>query len=79
VQIPPGVEVKIGDKETRKIGYSICLPDRCEALLPLDEPVVKSLGAAGTTEISVRAVNGAVAKFTVNMRGFAQAMADLGK
>ncbi len=79
VQIPPGVEVKIGDKETRKLGYSICQADHCEALLPLEEPVVKSLSAAPTTEISIRAVNGAVAKFTVNMKGFTQALADLGK
>ncbi len=79
VQIPPGVEVKIGDKETRKLGFSICQPDHCEALLPLEESVVKSLVAAPTTEVSVHAVNGAVAKFTVNMKGFAQAVADLGK
>jgi invasion protein IalB len=79
LQIPPGMEVKFGDKETRKLGYSICQPDHCEALLPLEEPVVKSLAAAPTTEISVRAVNGSVAKFTINMKGFAQAVADLGK
>jgi invasion protein IalB len=79
VEIPPGMEVKIGDKETRKLPFSICQPDHCEALLPLDAPVVKSLGAAATTEISVYAVNGTVAKFTVNMKGFAQALADLGK
>jgi invasion protein IalB len=79
VRIPPGVEVKIGDKETRKLGFSMCEPDHCEALLPLDEPVLKSLSAAAATELSVIAVNGAVAKFTVNMKGFAQAVADLGK
>ena len=43
LQIPPGMEVKFGDKETRKLSYSICQPDHCEALLPLEEPVVKSL------------------------------------
>jgi invasion protein IalB len=56
VQIPPGMEVKIGDKEARELGYQ---PDHCEALLPLEESVVKSLAAAPTTEISIRAVNGA--------------------
>jgi invasion protein IalB len=79
VQIPPGVEIQIGDKEVRKIGYSICMPDHCEALLPLEETVVKSLSAAATTAITVHAVNGAEAKFTVNMKGFAQALADIGK
>ena len=79
VLIQPGVEVKIGDKETRKLNFSICQPDHCEAVLPLEEMAMKSLSAAPTTEITVRAVNGAEAKFTVNMKGFSQAVADLGK
>ena len=79
VLIPPGVQIKIGDKETRKLGYSLCQPDHCEALLPLDDQIVKSLDAAATTEVTIYAVNGAGAKFTVNMKGFTQALADLGK
>ncbi len=79
VQIPPGMEIRIGDKEVRNVGYSICMPDHCEALLPLEETVVKSLSGAPTTEITIHAVNGAEAKFTVNMKGFAQALADIGK
>ncbi len=79
VLIPPGVQIKIGDKETRKLGYSLCEPDHCEALLPLDDQIVKSLDAAATTEVTIYAVNGAGAKFTVNMKGFTQALADLGK
>jgi invasion protein IalB len=78
VQIPPGMELKIGDKETRKLNFSICQPDHCEAVLPLEEMAMKSLSAAPTTEITVRAVNGSEAKFTVNMKGFSQAVADLG-
>ncbi len=79
VQIPAGMEIRIGDKESRRIGYSICMTDHCEALLPLEETLVKSLSAAQTTEIAIRAANGAEAKFTVNMKGFAQALADIGK
>jgi invasion protein IalB len=79
VLIPPGVELKISDKETRKLGYSLCQPDHCEALLPLEDPLIKSLDAAATTEVTVYAVNGAGVKFTVNMKGFKQALADLGK
>ena len=79
VLIPPGVQIKIGDKETRKLGYSLCQPDHCEALLPLDDQMVKSLDAATTTEVTIYAVNGAGAKFTVNMKRFTQALADLGK
>jgi invasion protein IalB len=79
VLIAPGVEVKIGDKETRKLGYSLCQPDHCEAILPLEEPMVKSLSAAPTVEVTISAVNGSEVKFTVNMKGFTQALADLGK
>jgi invasion protein IalB len=79
VLIPPGVQIKIGDKESRKLGYSLCQPDHCEALLPLDDQIVKSLDSAATAEVTIYAVNGAEAKFTVNMKGFTQAVADLGK
>ena len=79
VLIQPGVEVKIGEKETRKLVYSLCQPDHCESILPLDEVMVKGLSAASTAEVTIFAVNGATAKFTVNLKGFAQAIADLGK
>jgi invasion protein IalB len=79
VLIQPGVEVKIGEKETRKLVYSLCQPDHCESVLPLDEVMVKGLSAASTAEVTIALVNGASAKFTVNMKGFAQALADLGK
>lgn len=79
VQIPPGMEFKLGDKDARKLGYSICMPDHCEALLPLDDATIRSLSAASNADITIRAVNGAEAKFTVNMKGFVQALADIGK
>jgi hypothetical protein len=41
--------------------------------------MVKGLTAASTAEVTIYAVNGASAKFTVNMKGFVQALADLGK
>jgi invasion protein IalB len=79
VLIQPGLEVKIGDKETRKLVYSLCQPDHCESVLPLDDAMVKGLSAAPTTEVTIYLVNGASAKFTVNMKGFSQALVDLGK
>jgi invasion protein IalB len=79
VLIQPGVEVKIGEREPRKLGYSLCQPDHCESVLPLDDLMIKSLSAAPTTDVTIYAVNGAAAKFTVNMKGFTQALGDLGK
>jgi invasion protein IalB len=79
VLIQSGVEVKIVEKETRKLVYSLCQPDHCESVLPLDDLMVKSLSFASATEVTIYAVNGTSAKFTVNMKGFTQALADLGK
>jgi invasion protein IalB len=55
------MDIKIGDKETRKLSFSICQPDHCEAVLPLEEMAMKSLSAAPTAEITLHAVNGAEA------------------
>jgi sRNA-binding regulator protein Hfq len=41
--------------------------------------MVTGLSTASTAEVSIYLVNGATAKFTVNMKGFSQALADLGK
>ena len=79
-----GVDSAGGGGQDRREGdaealYSVCQPDHCESVLPLDEVMVKGLSAASTTEVSIGLVNGASAKFTVNMKGFSQALADLGK
>ncbi len=79
VQIPPGAQLKAGDKDPRKAAFSICQPDHCEATLLMDEMLIKDLKAAATTEVSVVAANGNAVRFTVNMKGFAAAVADLGK
>ena len=84
--VPPGVLIQPGvvrsrsaRSETRKLVYSLCQSDHCESVLPLDEVMVKGLSAASTAEVTISLVNGASAKFTVNLKGFAQALADLGK
>ena len=79
VLIGPGVQVKIGAGEARKFNYALCQPDHCEAIVPLDEDIVKELKAAPTTEISVEAVGGSTVKFTANMKGFDQALAEVTK
>jgi invasion protein IalB len=74
VRIPPGVQVSAGDKEIQKVSFSICQPDHCEAVIPMDEALVKTLSAAPTTDVTVYAVNGNAVKFSVNMKGFEQAL-----
>jgi len=75
VLIGPGVKMKVGDKEERTLNYSLCQPDHCEAIAPLDESTVKALQAATTTDFTVVAVNGSAVKFTATLNGFNEAFA----
>lgn len=79
VLIEPGVQISFGGKEVKKVGYSLCQPDHCEAVIPMDESIVKVLSAAETTDVQVSAINGNDVKFSVNMKGFAQALAAVSK
>jgi invasion protein IalB len=75
LQIPPGVQIKIGDRELKKVDFSICQPDHCQAMVSMDDALVKDLSAAQTSDVIVIGANGAPIKFTVNMKGFDQAYA----
>ena len=74
VRIPPGVQISGGEKEIQKVSFSICQPDHCEAVVPMDEALVKTLSATQTADVTVYAVNGNAVKFSVNMKGFEQAL-----
>ena len=79
ILIAPGVSLKVGTGEARKFGFALCQPDHCEAVVPMDEALVRELSAAATAEVSVVAVNGSIAKFNVNLSGFEQALTELAK
>ncbi len=53
--VPPGLQVKIGEKEARKVPYSFCTPRICAAELPLDDAIVADLKAG--TGINILSVN----------------------
>jgi invasion protein IalB len=79
ILIDPGVGVKVGANEGRKFNYSLCQPDHCEAVIPLDDALAKQLAASPTAEASVVAANGSTVKFAVNLTGFEQALAEVTK
>lgn len=79
VLIGPGVQISVGGKEVKKVSYSLCQTDHCEAVVPMDDAVIKDLSGAETSDVSVYAANGNGVKFTVNLKGFKQAIADIGK
>lgn len=53
--IPAGVGMQIDGGEPQRIGYTLCLPDRCIAEAPLTEELVASFKAGG--ELTLTTVN----------------------
>lgn len=79
VQIPPGVEVKFGAKEAKKHGFANCQPVQCEVVIPMDDAFIKDASASATTDVTIVAIDGRSVKFSVNMKGFDKAVAELRK
>jgi invasion protein IalB len=74
VLMGPGVQVKIGDKETKTITYSLCQPDHCESIFPLDEATTKALLGSQSADFSIVAVTGSPVKFTATLKGIDEAL-----
>lgn len=53
--IPAGVGLQIDGGQSRKVDYSICLPDRCIAEAPLTQELVNAMKAGG--ELTLTTVN----------------------
>lgn len=49
--IPPGLGLKIGDGEAKKIPYSFCTPRICAAEVKLDDALVDMLKKAGSMDL----------------------------
>jgi invasion protein IalB len=79
IRIGPGVALKVGANEARKFAYSLCQPDHCEAVIPLEDALAKELATSPAAEVSVVAINGGKVKFTPNLTGFDQALAEVTK
>jgi invasion protein IalB len=79
VQFAPGVEIKVGDKLDKKIGYALCLPDHCESVLPMEESVVQALAGSPTADILITTAAGQSVKYTANLKGFDKAFGDVNR
>lgn len=75
VTVAPGVELKFGDKPPRKIPIATCEPAYCEAIAPMDDAIIKDASAIVQAEATVQASDGRQVNFTINMKGFTQALA----
>jgi invasion protein IalB len=74
VSVAPGIELKFADK-SRKIPIATCEPSYCEATAPMDDAFIKDASAIVQAEAVVQASDGRAVNFTINMKGFAQALA----
>ena len=79
VIIPPGIEATIGRANARKLGYSRCEPQRCEAVIPMDEAMVRDASAAADAKVAITGSNGQTITFSFPMKGFDKALAALRK
>ena len=71
--IPAGIGMQIDDGETRRIPYSICLPDRCIAETPLTEELVASLKAGGGMTLTTVNFQNQPNPIEVTLQGFTAA------
>jgi len=71
--VPPGLTVKIGEKEARKVPYSFCTPRICAAELPLKNDLIADLKTGNS--INILSVNwqGKENPIDVTLDGFATA------
>jgi invasion protein IalB len=75
VTIAPGLELKLADKPSRKLPITTCEPAYCEASMALDDALLRDAQAVQQAEAVVTASDGRQVVFTINMKGFAQAVA----
>lgn len=75
VQIAPGVELKFADKTPRKVPITSCEPGHCEASINMDDGFIREASALVQAEAVITATDGRQVNFTINMKGFAQAVA----
>lgn len=75
VQIVPGVDLKFADRAPRKIPITSCEPAVCEASTTIDDAFIREASAVIQAEAVIQASDGRQVTFTINMKGFAQAVA----
>jgi invasion protein IalB len=71
--IPAGIGMQIDDGETRRVPYSICLPDRCIAETPLTEELVAALKAGGGMTLTTVNFQNQPNPIEVTLQGFTAA------
>jgi invasion protein IalB len=75
ISVVPGVELKFADKTPRRVPITSCEPSHCEATTTMDDAFIREGSQVVQAEAVVTASDGRQVNFTINMKGFSQAIA----
>jgi invasion protein IalB len=79
VAIAPGLVLKFADRPARNVPMTSCEPSHCEASTTMDEAFMRDAQAVQQAETVLTASDGRQVTFTINMKGFSQALAAVRK
>lgn len=71
--IPAGIKVKIDKGKVNKLPYTICLPSRCLAEIPLTNKMIKALKKGGEVVLTSVNFQNKESPITVSLKGFTAA------
>jgi invasion protein IalB len=79
VQILNGVELKFSNAQARKIAYTICDPQHCEAATAVDGALMKDLLSNTEATVTILATDGRGINFNLSMKGIDKVIDSLSK
>jgi invasion protein IalB len=77
IMIPPGVDVQVEKGTKRKVNYESCDNGRCTAAVTMDANMIREVTAATTAQVSITALNGSTVQFSIPIKGFEKAYAQV--
>ena len=79
VNIPPGIELRVGKVPPRKIPFASCDTGRCVATLPMDAALLREMTTVPNAEAVIQGSLGNTVQFNIQMKGFDKAYAVLSR
>lgn len=71
--IPPGVAMSVDGAEAQRIPYSVCMPDKCVAQVPLTDGIVDSFKRGGEVVFTSVNFQRAANPISISLTGFTDA------
>jgi invasion protein IalB len=68
--VPPGIVMQIDGGKGQKLDYTVCLPDKCTAEVPLTDPMIASLKKGGEVVFTSMNFRRAPNPIKVSLNGF---------